>query len=265
MIGLQILIIFVGGKAFSVTKLDGRGWGYSIAFGFLSIPVGAAIRCIPDELVRRLIPDYFIRRANRPTLQLEDEEGQFQFPQPLADVKEELSFLRKMKGGRINNLRFRVEQAKESFRARSRSGSRSRDNSNPPTPNGERAEGDVMPPPSPDSRARARGRSRSNSALAATVMMAGIVGGSVGAGWSPIERQPGSDQGWGRPETRVDLEQQSGVEVHPGTAKDAKLTVEQSGQDNVPPSQREDIGPQRIADNGPSVKDAQDDEYKHLA
>ncbi|KFY28682.1 hypothetical protein V493_02809 [Pseudogymnoascus sp. VKM F-4281 (FW-2241)] len=129
MVALQVLIIFVGGQAFSVRRLDARGWGYSIAFGFLSIPVGAAIRCIPDELVARMVPASLFAPRINPELTLEDTEEQITFPKPLADVKEELSFLKKMKGGRINNLRFKVGQAKDNFISRSRSGSRSPSNS----------------------------------------------------------------------------------------------------------------------------------------
>lgn len=239
MVGLQVLIIFVGGEAFSVAsnpKLDGRGWGYSIAFGFLSIPIGAAIRCIPDELVRSLIPQYFIRRAARvPQVQIEDEEaGEFSFPQPLADVKEELSFIKKMKGGRINNLKFRVELAKDNFRTRSRSGSRSRTNSVPHTPTGE--ETDVLPPPTPETNKRSRSksnRSRSNSALGASAVMAGIVAGSIG-GWagSPVDR-PAGQEGWGR---------------------------DSVPQNVVPPSQREDGSvPARFSEQGPNVDESKRD------
>ncbi|KAJ3525925.1 hypothetical protein NM688_g8328 [Phlebia brevispora] len=49
----QILIVFVGGAAFQVTHIGGREWGISIALGFVSIPLGAALRFIPNEPVER--------------------------------------------------------------------------------------------------------------------------------------------------------------------------------------------------------------------
>ncbi len=49
MIGCQILIAFIGGKAFSVTPLNGAQWACSLVLGVLSIPIGAIIRLIPDE------------------------------------------------------------------------------------------------------------------------------------------------------------------------------------------------------------------------
>ena len=91
MVGGQVMIIFIGGKAFNVVRLNGAQWAYSIILGFLSIPVGAAIRLIPDEILLRLIPDYLKRRPKGPEVTISDEEEQFRFPKPLADVKEELS------------------------------------------------------------------------------------------------------------------------------------------------------------------------------
>jgi P-type Ca2+ transporter type 2C len=52
----QILIIFVGGAAFSVTRLNGLQWLVSILLGALSIPWGALVRLIPNEFLSGLIP-----------------------------------------------------------------------------------------------------------------------------------------------------------------------------------------------------------------
>jgi hypothetical protein len=49
MVGGQILIAFIGGKAFSVTPLNKAQWAYSIVLGALSILVGVIIRVIPDK------------------------------------------------------------------------------------------------------------------------------------------------------------------------------------------------------------------------
>lgn len=264
MVGLQVLIIFVGGAAFSVERLDARGWGYSIAFGFLSIPIGAAIRCIPDELVRKFIPDYLVRQSQKPpqlTIEDEEEAQQFTFPQPLSDVKEELSFLKKMKGGRINNLRFRVEQAKENFITRSRSGSRSRSSSISNTPADRTGEesADGQPPGTAESRKPSRSsRSRSNSALGATAVMAGIIAGSV-AGWSPIERS-NEDAGWGR--GRIDLESTPGVELHPSTNASDNVIVEEPQNLDGAPSQIDDIGPARLAERPVTASSSPSDNGK---
>ena len=48
MIGGQVLIVFVGGQAFSVASLTGVQWAISLVLGLLSLPVGVLIRLIPD-------------------------------------------------------------------------------------------------------------------------------------------------------------------------------------------------------------------------
>ena len=165
-------------------------------------------------------------------------------------MREELSFLKKMKGGRINNLRFKVGQAKDNFISRSRSGSRSRSNSVANIADGGAGEDSADgPPTTAESRKRGRaGRSRSNSALGATAVMAGIIAGSV-AGWSPIER-PHEDAGWGR--GRTDLEAMPGVELHPATRPSDNVIVEepQDTEADLPPSQREDVPHPRPASEG---------------
>ncbi|KAI0342676.1 calcium-translocating P-type ATPase [Trametopsis cervina] len=53
-IGVQILIVFVGGAAFQVTPINGREWGISLALGIVSIPLGALLRWIPNAPLHRL-------------------------------------------------------------------------------------------------------------------------------------------------------------------------------------------------------------------
>ncbi|OQD71488.1 hypothetical protein PENPOL_c001G10457 [Penicillium polonicum] len=53
MMGAQILIMFVGGRAFSITKLTGDQWAYSIVLGAISIPVGFLLQAIPTVVVEK--------------------------------------------------------------------------------------------------------------------------------------------------------------------------------------------------------------------
>jgi Ca2+-transporting ATPase len=247
MVGGQVMIIFVGGKAFNIVGLTGEQWGYSIFFGFLSIPVGAIIRLIPDELILRLIPQSLKNRQHSkgPQLTIEDEENAFQFPKPLTDVRDELSFLKRVKGGRLNNLVFAMQNPRETFMPRSRSGSRSRSNSVPQTPTGDNPEETSVAGLTPETGRRGRSnRSRSNSALGATAVMAGIIAGSV-AGWSPIERGHGDNDSirFSRSRGRSELESRDGVELHPSTKSDDPLIVEDPQPLGAPPSQMDDIKP----------------------
>jgi P-type Ca2+ transporter type 2C len=54
MIGAQIVIIFVGGQAFSVVPLTGPQWAISMVLGVLSLPIGALIRFTPDAPFERV-------------------------------------------------------------------------------------------------------------------------------------------------------------------------------------------------------------------
>ena len=257
-IGCQILIVFVGGAAFSITRLNGAQWAYSIILGALSIPVGIIIRLIPDELIHKMIPESFRRKAT-PSLVIEDEERQLPFNQALLDIREELAFVKKIRGGRLNALKFAVQNPRETLLSHSRSGSRSRSSSHlsaPQTPNPD-LEGEQTPhpsplPPTPDSRSRRRTRSRSNSAFGPAAAMAGIVAGSI-VGWSPVDRAHGNSPGGDndslkfsrndRPIVREDLESKGGVEVHPDTKSDDPVVAPRPLEHGVPPSQSRELTP----------------------
>ncbi|KAL6816170.1 calcium P-type ATPase [Trichoderma camerunense] len=197
MMGGQILIVFVGGAAFSIAKKDQSGgmWGIALVLGFLSIPIGMLIRLIPDSFVVKLVPEFFKRRSKEvPGLTISDEAMNL-YPEPLVEVRDELAFLRRMKGGRLNNLKYTVRHPREMI-ARSRSQSHSRSNSINTSMDTQGRE-DSFPSrvATPVSRQRSRSaRSRSNSALAPTTVMAGIMAAGVGMSWSPNGRKPEEDE-----------------------------------------------------------------------
>ncbi|KXT15145.1 hypothetical protein AC579_7918 [Pseudocercospora musae] len=250
MIGGQTLIIFVGGwPAFQAEKQTGAQWGIALVLGALSLPIGVIVRLFPDEIAAAMVPPFiksWVRKNREKRLRLEDEEGQsqspFQFNEALYDIKEELAWLRKYKGGRLNQLRFAMTHPKEAF---SRSPSRSRTSSSlPRTPQNERAEGEdghSPAPPTPESRRR-RGRSRSNSTFAAGAAMAGIVAGSIAGGWSPIERREGDNDSlrFGRERSKSDLSKEYRLDPHPETSDKDKLVAQADPvpeRGGAPPSQ----------------------------
>ena len=53
---MQVLIMFVGGAAFSVVRQTPGQWATAIICGFISIPVGLVIRIIPDHWVVAIFP-----------------------------------------------------------------------------------------------------------------------------------------------------------------------------------------------------------------
>ncbi|KAI4865938.1 calcium-translocating P-type ATPase [Hypoxylon rubiginosum] len=238
--GAQVLIIFVGGTPFSISGTDppqtGPQWACAIVLGVISIIVGAAIRLIPDELVSKCIPEILKRKRGIPGLMISDEERFNDYPEVLADVRDELAFLKKLKGGRLNNLKFAVQHPRD-FMAKTRSPSHSRSNSMraPQTPTNEDSFSVPSPAPTPDSRKRSRSiRSRSNSALGAPTVMAGIIAGSVAAGWSPVERTGDRDFIQAPRPTPSPLSNRDNSGLEPA----AELTEE--------PMQIEDAGPSQV-------------------
>ncbi|PSN61843.1 calcium-translocating P-type ATPase [Corynespora cassiicola Philippines] len=243
MIAGQTMIVFVGGEAFKVKPINGAQWGYSIVLGALSLVVGVIIRLIPDELIRRCVPS-FMRRKPTPELVVSDE---YQWNQNLLDIREELAFIKRVRGGRLSNLKFKVRNPKELF-TRSRSSY-----SLPSTPTNGAADAEGSPaPPTPNS--RRRGRSRSNSALGPATVMAGIVAGSV-AGWSPIDRTGGDNDSlkFSRARSKSDLEAQDGIEVHPDTKSTDPILAPDPNEYRGPPSQNQDTTPNFVV--GPFAGD----------
>ena len=256
MIGGQVLIIFVGGyPAFQAQRQNGWQWAVALVLGALSLPIGVVVRLVPDEVAKHAVPSPIRRWATKQkeNVVVTDEENPFEFNQALYDIQQELAWIRRYKGGRLNALKFAVSHPKEVL-MHSRSPSRSRASSSlPRTPNNEPETEDVSQspaPPTPESR-RKRGRSRSNSAFAATAM-AGIVAGSIAGGWSPIDRLHGDGDSLRFPRdtrdrSKSDLSKEVRMEAHPDTKKGDHLTVpgnpvEQAG--GHPPSQSTNTTPQ---------------------
>jgi Ca2+-transporting ATPase len=238
MIGGQTLIIFVGGVAFSVTRLNGAQWGYSIVLGFLSLPVGMIVRLIPDELVRKCVPDWF-KRKSTPEVVVSDED--YQWNQGLLEIRDELAFIKRIRGGRLSNLKFKISHPKEAF-TKSRSSI-----SQPSTPNNGPANDHEGSPAPPTPNSRRRGRSRSNSAFGPATVMAGIVAGSI-AGWSPIDRNGGDGDSvqFSRNARKEDLEAQDGIEVHPDTKSTDPILAPDPSEYRGPPSQNMQTTPEFI-------------------
>lgn len=93
------MIIFVGGRAFNVVRLDPNQWAISIILGILSIPVGMIIRMIPDEMLAQCLPRKLRKKMSPPR---DDEEG---------DGPENLEFINRIKGGRIRHIRRKVKES----------------------------------------------------------------------------------------------------------------------------------------------------------
>ncbi|KXN93300.1 Calcium-transporting ATPase 2 [Leucoagaricus sp. SymC.cos] len=67
-IGVQILIVFVGGAAFQTTRLPGREWGISLALGFGSLPLGVLVRLMPNEPFEKFFRAFGLFGREQPLL-----------------------------------------------------------------------------------------------------------------------------------------------------------------------------------------------------
>ncbi|KAF6843149.1 calcium-transporting atpase [Colletotrichum musicola] len=166
----QVLIVFVGDAAFKVTRLNGPQWGISLVLGFLSIPVGVLIRLVPDSIcvaTVRPIGKVWAKIPKWKRKKKQDEEDDAEHlggvKETLMEIREDLAFLKRIKGGRINQISEVIMKPREyRERTRSRSGSRS--------------------------------SSRHNmSPMKSALGMPGILAASVG-GLSPVERPVSQDR-----------------------------------------------------------------------
>ena len=253
-VGGQCLIMFVGGQAFSIHRINGPQWGYSIILGALSMPIAVIIRLVPDELFARMIPRMPQRKKPSPDLIVEDDENQIQQWNPaLEEIKDELTFLKKIRGGRMSELAYKLQHPRQAFLPRSRSPSRSPAASNvdlPQTPTGQEqavADSLVATPQTPDKgeKTRRRARTGSNSVFGPAAAMAGIIAGSVAGGWSPLERRSEEQETirFTRSRSVSGVEGTAGMEIHPDTRAEDPVFVENFQRSPIPPSQRADLAP----------------------
>ncbi|WYZ36804.1 hypothetical protein EsH8_II_000310 [Colletotrichum jinshuiense] len=179
MAGGQVLIVFVGGAAFKVERLNGPQWGISIVLGLLSIPVGVLIRLVPDAFFVAVVRPFawvwskIPKWKRKKKTEEDDAEHLGGVKDALMEIRDDLAFLKRIKGGRISQISEVIMKPREyRERARSRSGSRSSSRHN-------------------------------GSPMKAALGMPGILAASVG-GLSPVERPVSTDS---RPAERVNEEE----------------------------------------------------------
>lgn len=102
--------MFVGGAAFQVTPIPGREWGISLALGFVSIPLGILIRCIPTPPLERAFIKLRIMSPDEilPTTKPETAE----WNDAITKVRDNLSLFSRLRGGRVNASSFILKSRK---------------------------------------------------------------------------------------------------------------------------------------------------------
>lgn len=102
-VGIQILIMFFGGAAFSVGRISGLQWAVSIIIGLVSLPLGAVLRCVPNAPLEELISN--LRFAKRkPVLPTENPaQGKDEWQAAMDVVKDNLNTFASIRGGRLRS------------------------------------------------------------------------------------------------------------------------------------------------------------------
>ncbi|KAH9025707.1 Ca-transporting ATPase [Lactarius deliciosus] len=94
---VQVLICFVGGAAFGVTRMGVREWCISVALGCVSLPLGALIRLTPNEPCERIFKKLQLLHGPEllPTTRSDAEPG---FSFALDQVRANLDTFAKLRG-----------------------------------------------------------------------------------------------------------------------------------------------------------------------
>ncbi|GJJ08344.1 hypothetical protein Clacol_002555 [Clathrus columnatus] len=104
-IGVQVLIVYVGGAAFQVTPIGGREWGISIAFGFMSIPIGFLLRLIPDEYLEKWLIKLHLMADTNSVLPVTSPD-QTGWNPAINLVRDNLETFANIRGGRLRSSSF---------------------------------------------------------------------------------------------------------------------------------------------------------------
>ncbi|KAI0027587.1 hypothetical protein K488DRAFT_61078, partial [Vararia minispora EC-137] len=110
-VGVQVLIMFVGGVVFAVVRIGGREWGISLALAAASIPLGAIIRLIPNEPCQRIFVKLCLYRE--PAL-LPSSQAQPGLELAHTMLQEYADASRRLRGGRLR-MRMRPKANEEAM------------------------------------------------------------------------------------------------------------------------------------------------------
>ena len=93
--------MFIGGTAFQVTPIPGHEWGISLALGFVSIPLGVLIRCIPTPPLERAFIKLKIMRPDEVLPTTEPET--IQWNDAITKGEDNLSLFSRLRDVRVNS------------------------------------------------------------------------------------------------------------------------------------------------------------------
>jgi Ca2+-transporting ATPase len=104
-IGGQVLIVFLGGKAFAVQRLDQPSqWAVSVLLGALAVPMGIMIRLVPDKVISTLILHMWSRPSSPELVDATGESRHDGGDLAMDESREQLAFMKTVRGGRLRHI-----------------------------------------------------------------------------------------------------------------------------------------------------------------
>lgn len=101
---VQVVIVFIGGAAFQVTRMGGREWGVSLGLGAVSLPLGTLIRLLPNEPFERFF--IWLRLLPRPEELPTVRPDAAEWNSAIELVRDNLATFTNLRGGRVRSSSF---------------------------------------------------------------------------------------------------------------------------------------------------------------
>jgi Ca2+-transporting ATPase len=106
-IAVQVVIMFIGGTTFQVTRIAGHEWGISLTLGFISIPLGALIRLLPNRPFEHLF--IMMRLLPKPKGGLLKVRPDVEWNSAIELVRDNLATFTHLRGGQLRSSSFVVK------------------------------------------------------------------------------------------------------------------------------------------------------------
>ena len=102
-IAVQVLIVFISGAAFQVTRIGGREWGISPALGVVSIPIGIIVHLLPNMPFKCLFIKLHL--LQNPDV-LPTSRPNAEWNSAITMVRDNLGMLVNVRGGHVRSSSF---------------------------------------------------------------------------------------------------------------------------------------------------------------
>jgi len=114
---IQIIIVFVGGDAFTVSRISGKYWGISIGLGIVSLPLGALIRLTPNAPLQRFLVFARIMKDPESLPLVTPHKEEERYNDAIEHVREDLTMFANIRGARLRASSMALNKKKKKKQA----------------------------------------------------------------------------------------------------------------------------------------------------